>query len=340
MKFPVPDQEAQAKAEKTIKEIFKDEYAKKKPAEKIELANKLLQQGAETNDDPAAKYILFREARDLASKSGDVALALKAVDELVMQFELSPVEEKFTTLDVLERASTTSAANKSIFEVMMAFVEERLRADDYDLAMKSLKIAQSAAAKTRIAANVAIVSTRIKEMDSIRKANDRVKQDRATLKDMPDDPAANMSVGKFVCFFKGDWMMGLPMLAKGLDPKIQSLAKQDLSAPTMSAAQLELGNAWWDFGEGLDKAEQTAIRLRAIYWYKQAQTELTGLTKIRIEKRITDMDKKVPSGTNEPEVASNWIVLFRSSDPSIWNTESKKTKNRFALKLSRRSRRT
>ena len=157
MKFPVPDREAQAKAEKTIKEIFKDEYAKKKPAEKIELANKLLQQGAETNDDPAAKYILFREARDLASKSGDVALALKAVDELVMQFELSPVEEKFTTLDVLERASTTSAANKSIFEVMMAFVEERLRADDYDLAMKSLKIAQSAAAKTRIAANVAIV---------------------------------------------------------------------------------------------------------------------------------------------------------------------------------------
>ena len=52
-----------------IKQIFASDYAAAKTAEgKADLLKKLLAQAENTNDDPAAKYVLLCEARDLAAK--------------------------------------------------------------------------------------------------------------------------------------------------------------------------------------------------------------------------------------------------------------------------------
>src|SRR5262249_42509734 len=59
---PVPDPAALAKAEKVIRELYKDDYARSKPAELAALSTKLLQQFAETKDDPAAQYVLLTES--------------------------------------------------------------------------------------------------------------------------------------------------------------------------------------------------------------------------------------------------------------------------------------
>ncbi len=45
-------------------------------------------------------------------------------------------------------------------------------------------------------------------------------QSQEKLKESPDDPAANLAVGSYLCFNKDQWERGLPMLAKGSDPAL------------------------------------------------------------------------------------------------------------------------
>ena len=90
----VPDAAAQAQAEKLIRDVFKDEYARTSAADRLNLARKLLQQGIDTVDDPASRFVLFREARDLAAQAGDLETALTAVDEMARFFQVSAPEMK------------------------------------------------------------------------------------------------------------------------------------------------------------------------------------------------------------------------------------------------------
>src|SRR3989442_1034688 len=78
----VPSADAQAKAEKLIKDLFKADYARFRPADRLALSTKLLQQAVETKDDPAARYVLLQEASRLAARAGALQQALKAVQEL------------------------------------------------------------------------------------------------------------------------------------------------------------------------------------------------------------------------------------------------------------------
>src|SRR5437870_1172087 len=82
---PGPDLE---KAQATVRELFKAEFAKTKTTDRIALAAKLFHQALDTKDDPAAKYVLLREARDLAAKAGDALGVLRAADETGLSFAL------------------------------------------------------------------------------------------------------------------------------------------------------------------------------------------------------------------------------------------------------------
>lgn len=68
---PEPDANAQKETLKQIKDLFKEEYAKRGAAEQAALGQKLLQKGIETNDDAASKFVLLKEARDVASGAGE-----------------------------------------------------------------------------------------------------------------------------------------------------------------------------------------------------------------------------------------------------------------------------
>ena len=52
-----------------------------------------------------------------------------------------------------------------------------------------------------------------------------------TLKTDPFDPAACKVAGEFLCFHKGQWSSGLPLLAAGDDETLARLAKTELAGP-------------------------------------------------------------------------------------------------------------
>jgi hypothetical protein len=332
-RLPVPDAAAQLKAEKTIKDVFKAEYAKKKIADQVDLASTLLKQADETSDDPVSRFVLLRESRDLAAKAGDAALAVKAVDELTRLYDLPAVKSRLETLELLDKSISTVAASKPVFELAMPAAEEAIVADDYESALRFLRVAQSAAGKSKVAASIAASNARVKDVEKLKVEFEKTKTDRDTLKINPDDAAAAERVGRFLCLFKGDWNTGLPLLAKAKDTKLAVLAMKDLENPEKAAARIELADAWYDFAATLDKASQSEAQLRAERWYKEALAELSGLTKTRVEKRIDEIEKLTQR--NSTSTPSGWTVIFRSSDPSIWNTDVRKNANHLATKLDK-----
>jgi hypothetical protein len=332
-RMPVPDAAAQAKAEKTIKDIYKAEYAKKKLADQIDLAEKLLKQSDDTGDDPAARFVLLREARELAAKAGETGLASKAGDEIVRLYEVPALKSKLETLELLDKSVSSPTASKPVFELAFAAIDEAIAADDYDAAGKFARIATSTAGKTKVAANNTAAATRGKDIERLKTEFDKIKLDRETLKNNPDDAAAAERVGRFLCLHKGDWTMGLPLLAKGKDAKLSALAKKDLENPEAAAARVELGDAWFELAAMQDKALQSETQLRAMHWYKEAVADLSGLTKTRIEKRIAEIEKlATPASAATP---GGWTVLFRSNDPTIWGKDVRKSFSHQATKLDK-----
>ena len=126
-----------------------------------------------------------------------------------------------------------------------------------------------------------------------------MKAARVTLEKTPDDPEANLVVGKYLCFVKGDWDKGLPMLALGKDEALKALAKQELEGAASSTEQAKLGDGWWNLAEKQEGTAKKQIQARAGYWYQKALPGLSGLMKDKVEKRLAQV-----AGELSPEADS------------------------------------
>ena len=78
---------------------------------------------------------------------------------------------------------------------------------------------------------------------------DKVKEQMAKLKTDPDDPAANLAVGRFLCLAKHDWDAAIPLLAKGASGPLKEALDKDVKAADGDVtAQLVAADAWYDLG--------------------------------------------------------------------------------------------
>jgi hypothetical protein len=339
-RVPVPESGALIKSEKLIKDIFKDDYtaAKKKPDAALELAAKMLKQAQDTKDDPAAKYVLLRESRDLAAGAGDGAQALAAVDQMSVEFAVNAVELKAAALETAAKSTNPQADWKNTLDAALSAEDDALTADDFPAASKINKAAVVAAQKSQNKVAATALQDRGKQIDAAAKEFDALKDAFATLKDKPDDADACFKVGRFYGALKGDWDRGLPYLAKGGDEKWKALARRDLENPGKADAQAGVGDDWWDLADAEAGVAKDQLRLRAAYWYKQAAPTLTGISQSKVEKRMKDLDKLLErqAALNVKETPpDDWVVLFRSFDPRLWDKDVKLGKNNFGLPLEK-----
>lgn len=298
-KLPVPELGKQMEVEKTIKEIYRDEYAKKKPADQAALALKLLQEGQENMDNPATKFVLLREARDLAAGAGDVEIALHSIDALDAVFAIDPLDMQVAALDRAARSSGNGAVMRNIADTTMSLVEERVAADEYEAAGRLLPIAEYAARKAGNTPYLTHVQNRMKEIAEQRKEYPVAKAAADTLIKTPEDDNAITTWGRWLSLYKNKWNEGLPLLVQGGDNKLSAAARKDQQPPTEPEAMVDVGDAWWDLAaadRGLLSKRQ--LQARARYWYEQALPNLSGFSKSKVEKRLKEIDAN--SGKDDP----------------------------------------
>src|SRR5262249_27615822 len=163
--------------------------------------------GRDTVDDLAGRYVLLRQAQELASQAGEVAIALQAIDELAQSFQL-PARDAFQArikaLDGAAAAVAEPRAYQDVVDSCLGLLDDALASDEYEAAHALLSTAERAARKLKVVSLVASVRRRNDEVSKVQIAYARWKPFADTLRSNAADPRANLEMGKYHAFIKGD----------------------------------------------------------------------------------------------------------------------------------------
>ncbi len=284
--LPLPDAAKARESESAVRELFKEDYAKRSPADLQALSKKLLQEALKLQDDPAAKFVFLSEARELSAQAGDVQGALAAIAELERTFEVDGAAQRAAALPVAARSARSPEAGKAIVDAYLAMIGEKAAANDFEGALALASKAEASLRGTPSAALAPRIQARSKEIAALRDEHKALEAHLKTLKDRPDDPAANLAAGLYWCFSRGDWEQGLPLLAKGFDPALAALARGEAAAPTEPVPMAALGDGWREAADKRTGPLKPKFQLRALHWYEGALPGLTALARLKVEAQV------------------------------------------------------
>jgi formylglycine-generating enzyme required for sulfatase activity len=292
-KQAVPDEVTREKALKAAQERFKTEWDRAQtPAEKKVLAQQLLRRASDAQNGAADKFVFLELARDVAAAAGDWDTVQTAINRLAEAFVVDRFEIASGILTTWARQPQNSTQRSELVETILGLADEAINAAEPGAAEMLCKLATSEAAKIRSKAltqRVRACKQRLSESAPTMKA---LKQARTALAANPSDADANLIVGRQLCFTKGDWEKGLPLLSLGSDETLRTLAKQELSVPGNSQGQLKLADAWWDVAQAATGTPKDRLMLHAGRRYDAAIGSVpSGLARAKIEKRLTEIAK-------------------------------------------------
>jgi len=304
-KTPVPDAAAQQTAKKAAGELFADRFKQAKTtAEKTALATDMMDAAGKVQAGSEDQYVLLKIARDVAAGTGDAATALQAVERLLEQFDEPAAELIGDTLLTAAREATTSAQHKAVAEAALSLAGMLADADQYDTALRLCEAARSSAQRAKLFPLAKELTAQIEEIKRQQVQSEEYRKALRVLEDKPTDPAANLAAGRHLCFVKGNWDRGVPMLALGSDTVLKAAAIKDLRGASSAEEQVAIGDAWWDLAETKQGEERDTLRLRAGVWYRQAEPKLAGvLVGLKVKQRLEEISKlgrDIPAASRGP----------------------------------------
>lgn len=288
-KLPVPDAASQKASKQLIDEIYGKQVRAAMTREgKSALAKKLLDTSHDEKDS-AGRYVLLNMSKDLAADGGDADAALAAVAELDRTYAINTIAVRAETLRAAAKNAGTSATRKAALNATIPLFDDAVAADRFEIAKPLGELALVLAKKENDAASASDLQRKLSELAQSEQAFSAAKDALAVLKETPKDPAASAAVGKYLCFFKGEWDRGLPMLAIGNDPNLQLMAKTEIARVTTSDRMINLADAWFDYAKKQTGGLKNGALQRARRWYEGSAVGLSGLSKLKVDKRLGDI---------------------------------------------------
>jgi len=307
-KIPVPDTAAQREAVKLLNEVYETDFANAvTPIRRTALARKLLAAVPQETTSPV-RFVLLTRARDLAVEGADLDLALASIAELDQAYTIDALAMSAEAATGVAKVARSPEQRRRLAEGAGAIADRALAADRYSAARALAELALGVSRATsdpELQRSAAQRARQIREMET---AYADIKKSLDMLAAQPADPAANLGVGRFRCFFTNDWPGGLSLLARGGDKILAPLAQQELAGATEPAAQVALGDGWGAVAEKERDPAKNNVQQHACQWYRLAEPNLSGLTKARIQGRL-----KALAGT---EPASKTVNLLKLVDLS------------------------
>jgi WD40 repeat protein len=302
-RLPVPAKKELAKAEELVRDIFKEEIDKAKdPESRTKLATYLIQQGDESSEDAAARFVLYREAGSLAILAGNPPLILAAMDKLGKYYDVPTLDLKAAALSDVVGNIPTKEPSKALTELTLELINEALEADNYDAAIALGKVAEMAAKRSQVLKLVNTVEKRNAEVQAIKEGFSKLQPFVDRLKKDPADAEANHKMGEYFGLLKGKWERALPLLERSKAEPLASLARKDLAEPKDAKEQLALADSYWELAAKHQEPASLRLQERAAFWYDKALPNLTGLSRTKAQKRFDQVAARL-QGTQTPVVA-------------------------------------
>lgn len=283
---PVPTAEEQQRSRKLLKQVYASELTKNTPAARRALSSRLLNDASTVADAPTDQFVLLAAAISAAKQGADLRACCTAADALGTAFDVDGQRVKVDAALSMPLRADDAAVTAENCRMGLTLVDGMTHSGDYPAAVKLLLALRPVAAVDPALASE--VNARIKEIDTQRAESDRLAAAMEKLKTKPDDPAANLEIGRSLCFIRRDWASGLPHLTRGGDAPLEALASRDLAEPTSASEQAALGRDWWDAAEKRDPSARDAMRARASYWLATALPHLNGLERVAAEKYLAE----------------------------------------------------
>ncbi len=287
---PVPELSAQSASEKLIHNIYKTDYSATGLPERQALAQKLLREAFETHDDWTARYVLLRDARDIAIHAGDLTTALKAVDDLAREYGIDALEMTLQALNTAGRSADTVAALEPVVRMALFRMDAAVEREDYLAATKLGDLAEVQAIRAKKPSLTTLVQERLKELRTQQQQSEQAKAARATLKNSPADADARLTAGRFACLARADWETGLPLLVGCADAALRGIAEREMARPVDPGEQVQLGNEWWEIAEKQGHIIKLHLQARAAEWYRRALPQLAGIKSESVQKRLEESE--------------------------------------------------
>ncbi|MDG2221803.1 MAG: DUF1559 domain-containing protein [Rubripirellula sp.] len=290
---PVPSAGEMSAVRERLRQIFAAQLERAKLDQgKRELAREMLAQALIMSEDSMGAYALQTAAMRLAIDSGGVSELVQGIDQRVARFEVDALDENMTWILEFGRG----VAQRDVKTINgMDFVRRAVRVihaaihdDQYmnasTLARYSFRMINEDRDE-RLPRNF----TRLRGLLGQAKRDfDSASQSLAAYRLIPSDGGAAADVGRFLCFIKGDWQRGLPLLTEGGSEALRELAARDLQGASNPSDQIAIGDAWWELAEQARRAVYRHSALeRAKFWYEQAYEVMPeSLDRLHVKTRL------------------------------------------------------
>jgi hypothetical protein len=285
---PVPPKAELATARNLMREVFAKELADRSVPARRALAARLLDEAARSADRPVDRYVLLGGAYQAAREGADVELCLKAADAVADAYQVDRMAMKLAALSAVAAASPTPETARALTSAGLELLGEAIAEDNYDAARTLATQVEQSAARASEPSLAALAKEKAKDARLVAGEHARVQKDEAAVRARPDDARAAEAVGRFRCFVKGDWANGLPLLARGADANLRAAAAAELSKPE-GPARARLADDWWSVAAKNPGRPQFEIQRHAAEHYRAAAASLSGLEKLRVEKRLAEV---------------------------------------------------
>jgi hypothetical protein len=281
----IPDSSELQKSIKLVREIYANEItAARTPAQKQVLAGRLITSAQATNDDPAGRYALLSLSREISTALGDADGAITAVVETAKYLDVDELKLRVETLKATAPNSRVAAEIRAIALLSLQAGILGVQTDRYDLADEAANLALSQARRGTDRALVDRLTTWRTDLALVKAEYEKAKPSMAVIAKTPEDPAANLAVGKFLCYFKSDWSEGIANLARSSDQNLSTLAQSEIGASD-AAAQMAVADRWWDLGQVETSLSKRNVLSHAAGIYRDLLPSLTGLSKDKAQRR-------------------------------------------------------
>jgi serine/threonine protein kinase len=328
-KLSVPPTDDTVQVLENVRQSVASAHAKNASSDaKNAAAESLLRKAAETLDNPTERYMLFLESLRLATETGDLPRAMNAADDLATVFAVDQREiEQRLVADVFKGNRSIAAKQTLVTDALKwfdrAIVEERFDlANDLRTAAATLKVGASDQQK-ELQKEFKTLGVELSVSQAEYAAQRAALETLAT---KTDDPDAHTAVGRYLCFVRRDWPVGLTHWEKGSDVALQELAKLELAEPKDSEKQVALAERWWELSEKTSTPQKWLYMERAAYWYHKAAPKAAGKTKTTIDQRRQKLasERKLSGNAFAPrhpldatKIGDHWYKFY--SDPTKWH---------------------
>ncbi len=290
-KRPIPTAVDQQRVSKQLDEIYKPTHdAAKDLAQAKELSDL-----AAKAEDMTERYMLYLKAADFAVEGGDLSSALQAIDSLDAEFAIASIDAKEKILEKFVKGPSNADQITDAVNTAMRLIDDAMAADRYETATAAIALAGKFLVKKSVDPDFRrdsekLLGTYRAKIKAIMPLWEAAQAAKKTLDSKPDDADANTTLGRWYCFYKGDWSHGLPYCVKSGNDRLKPVAELELKSPSDANQKVAVADQWWDIGQKETGPAADSIHLHAGDLYRSAMPDLNSvLKKAAVEKRLAEV---------------------------------------------------